>query len=99
MNRKDIVEYARNNGKHDFSRITVREALDFVIEEMTQSLLSGEDVKLTGFGAFKIRNRAARMGRNPHTHEPLLIKGHKVVVFLPIRNFWEKGVRNSGKAE
>ena len=92
MNRTDIVEYTRSHGGGtDLSRKTVREALDFVIEEITQSLLEGKSVKLTGFGTFEIRKRAERLGRNPKTGEPLLIKSHRVVVFRPTRKFWEEG--------
>lgn len=57
MNRTDIVEYARRHGGGaDLPRKTVREALDFVIEEITQTVLGGEAVKLTGFGTFEVRN-------------------------------------------
>ncbi len=92
LNRADIVEYARSHGGWaDLPRKTVREALDFVIQEITQTVLGGEAVKLTGFGTFEVRKRADRLGRNPETGEPLLIKGHRVVVFRPTRHFWGKG--------
>lgn len=89
MNRTDIVEYTRNNGGGaSLPRKTVREALDFVIEEITNAVLAGESVKLTGFGTFEVRKREDRLGRNPKTGEPLLIKSHSVVVFRPTRHFW-----------
>ncbi|MGC8501190.1 MAG: HU family DNA-binding protein [Leptospirillia bacterium] len=89
MNRTDIVEYTRNNGGgENLPRKTVREALDFVIEEITNAVLTGESVKLTGFGTFEVRKREDRLGRNPKTGEPLLIKSHSVVVFRPTRHFW-----------
>ncbi len=90
MNRVGIVEYTRNHlGEADTARKTVREALDFVIGEITQTLLDGEPVKLTGFGTFKVRKRADRLGRNLRTGESILIKEHCVVVFHPTRNFWK----------
>ena len=92
MNRTDIVEYTRSHGGGtDLSRKTVREALDFVIQEITRTVLDGKVVKLTGFGTFELRKRAERLGRNPKTGEPLLIKSHRVVVFRPTRHFWEEG--------
>ena len=92
LNRSDIVEYARSHGGGaDLPRKTVREVLDFVIEEMTQTVLEGKTVKLTGFGTFEVRKRADRVGRNPKTNEPLLIKSHRVVVFRPTRSFWGEG--------
>ncbi len=90
MNRVGIVEYTRNHlGEADIARKTVREALDFVIGEITQTLLDGEPVKLTGFGTFKVRKRADRLGRNLRTGESILIKEHRVVVFRLARNFWK----------
>ena len=90
LNRTDIVEYTRSHGGGtDLPRKTVREALDFVIAQITQTLLNGEPAKLTGFGTFKVRKRADRRGRNPQTGESLLIKEHRAVVFHPTRNFWK----------
>ncbi len=90
MNRSDIVEYTRNHfgGGSDLSRKAVREALGFVTGEISQTVLDGKTVKLTGFGTFELRKRADRLGRNPQTGEPLLIKSHRVVVFRPTRHFW-----------
>ena len=92
LNRTDIVEYTRSHGGGtDLPRKTVREALDFVIEEITQTVLDGKVVKLTGFGTFELQKRADRLGRNRKIGEPLLIKSHRVVVFRPTRHFWEEG--------
>ena len=92
LNRTDIARSTRNHGGGtDLSRKTVRKALDFVIQEITRIVLDGKVVKLTGFGTFELRKRADRLGRNPKTGEPLLIKSHRVVVFRPTRKFWEEG--------
>lgn len=91
MNRTDIVEYTwSHGGGADLPRKTVRESLDFVIQEITQTVLGGEAVKLTGFGTFEVRKRADRVGRNPKTGESLLIKSHRVVFFRPTRHFSEE---------
>ena len=92
-----VVLYTTNHSKLVLSRKTVREALDFVIAEISQTLLTGESVKLTGFGTFELRKRADRLGRNPKTGGSLLIKSHSVVVFRPTRNFWEMETRKSEK--
>ena len=92
LNRTDIARSTRSQGGGtDLPRKTVREALGFVIGEITQTVLDGKVVKLTGFGTFELRKRAERLGRNPKTGEPLLIKSHRVVVFRPTRHFWEEG--------
>lgn len=46
-----------------------------------KSLAGGGEVRLNGFGNFKVSQRAARMGRNPSTNEPLKIKASKVARF------------------
>jgi integration host factor subunit alpha len=90
MNRNNIVEFTqRNGGGSDLPRKTVREALDFVIGEISGTLMKGESVKLTGFGTFEVRDRKDRMGRNPKTGEKMLIKSHRAIVFRPARNYWD----------
>ena len=90
MNRNDIVIAVYNNKKNRAAlpKKTIRDMLDFVIQEMTDDLLAGNDVKLTGFGTFCVRSRKDRVGRNPKTGSPLLIKSHKAIVFRPTRKFW-----------
>lgn len=56
-------------------------ALGSVINAITNSLKDGNDVRLVGFGTFKVSERAARSGRNPRTGEPLDIPASKVPTF------------------
>lgn len=61
-----------------------REAKDFVeafFEEIRFALEQGEDVKLSGFGNFELRNKPARPGRNPKTGEAIPIAARRVVSF------------------
>lgn len=51
------------------------------VSVITDSLQKGEKVHLVGFGTFEVKNRAARMGRNPRTREEVLIPASKVPVF------------------
>lgn len=65
-------------------QVTKFEALDFiheVLSEMVGALVDGEDVKLTGFGTFKVHNKKERMGRNPKTKEPAVISARRTVSF------------------
>ena len=48
-------------------------------------LKKGERVKIAGLGILQVRNRAARMGRNPATGEPIQIKASKKVAFRPTK--------------
>ncbi|UFU08505.1 integration host factor subunit alpha [Ideonella dechloratans] len=61
-----------------------RESKDMVeafFEIITEALVKGEDVKLSGFGNFAIRRKAPRPGRNPRTGESIPIKARNVVTF------------------
>lgn len=47
------------------------------------TLVQGEEVKLSGFGNFTLRDKRARPGRNPKTREPVEIRSRRVVTFHP----------------
>lgn len=63
-----------------------REALEMVeafFEEISASLEAGEDVKLSGFGGFQLREKPERPGRNPKTGETARVTARRVVAFHP----------------
>jgi integration host factor subunit alpha len=59
--------------------------VDAVLGEIVEAIARGEEVKLSGFGAFSIRSKAERMGRNPRNGAPAKITSRRVVVFRPSR--------------
>ena len=61
--------------------------IDIIFDEIEQSLINGEDVKITGFGTFKILSKSARIGRNPKTGVPALISARRVASFRPSNDF------------
>lgn len=65
------------------SRAKAEEALDAVISCLKDALIAGESITFTGFGSFKVNERAERPGRNPRNGEPLIISACKVVKFTP----------------
>ena len=60
-----------------------RELVDSFYEELRSSLASGEQVKLSGFGNFDLRDKNQRPGRNPKTGEEIPITARRVVTFRP----------------
>ncbi len=54
-----------------------------VFDLMRDALVSGDKVKISGFGNFIVREKHARKGRNPLSGEPLIISARKVLVFKP----------------
>lgn len=65
------------------SKSKAEEALDAVIDCLQEALASGETVTFTGFGSFKVNERAERKGRNPRSGEEITIPACKVVKFTP----------------
>jgi integration host factor subunit alpha len=58
-----------------------RSVVERVLEIMKESLGRGEDMLISGFGKFSVRQKSARRGRNPQTKENLILRARKVVVF------------------
>ena len=61
-----------------------REAKDFIdafFDQITNQLVEGQDVKISGFGNFEVRTKVARPGRNPRTGETVTIPSRRVVTF------------------
>ncbi|MCT4534646.1 HU family DNA-binding protein [Halodesulfovibrio sp.] len=65
------------------SKSQAETVLESTIEALTEALMDGESVVFTGFGSFKVVERAARKGRNPRTGEEIEIAATKVVKFTP----------------
>ena len=79
MNKTELITaIAQNAGvsKKDAERV-----LNAAIDAMTAALANGEKVQISGFGAFEVKEREARIGRNPHTKESIEIPATKVPVF------------------
>lgn len=60
-----------------------RELVDVFFEDLRVALSSGEQVKLSGFGNFDLRDKNQRPGRNPKTGEEIPISARRVVTFRP----------------
>ena len=57
------------------------ETVETVLELIKRSLESGEDVLISGFGKFSVKQKAKRKGRNPATGEDMMLKRRRVVTF------------------
>ncbi|MDB1145153.1 MAG: integration host factor subunit alpha [Alcaligenaceae bacterium] len=58
-----------------------KEMVDCFYEEIRETLSKGEQVKLSGFGNFQVRDKSSRPGRNPKTGEMIPISARRVVTF------------------
>ncbi|GAA5137374.1 integration host factor subunit alpha [Thalassotalea piscium] len=69
--------------KVGLSKRDAKEMVEMFFEEIRETLESGEQVKLSGFGNFDLREKSERPGRNPKTGEDIPISARKVVTFRP----------------
>ena len=80
MIKSELVQIIANRNPHLFLR-DVENIVNAIFEEITEALAEGNRVELRGFGAFSVKNRPARTGRNPRTGETLAIKAMRVPKF------------------
>lgn len=79
MNKQELIENIATSA--DITKASAGRALDSMIESITGSLKGGDSVVLVGFGTFSVRDRAARIGRNPQTGAEIQIKAARVPAF------------------
>ena len=65
------------------SRNESAELFESILDKISETLASGESVKLSSFGSFSVRSKSERIGRNPKTGEEVPILPRKVLVFRP----------------
>src|SRR3954452_5158060 len=65
------------------SRAQARDVVEQALDEICHALVRGETVKLRSFGAFSVRAKRARVGRNPKTGEEYPITARRVLTFRP----------------
>ncbi|HDL4141989.1 TPA: integration host factor subunit alpha [Mannheimia haemolytica] len=76
------IEIAENLiEKFGLEKRVAKQFVELFFEEIRSSLENGEEVKLSGFGNFSLREKKARPGRNPKTGENVAVSARRVVVF------------------
>ena len=76
MIRSELIQKIADENPHLFQR-DVERIVNTIFEEITDALANGDRVELRGFGAFSVKTRGARVGRNPRTGEVIQIAGYK----------------------
>ncbi len=88
VTRNDFV--ARLRQRFGLTTADAYKLVDVIFDEISESLINGEEVKFAGFGSFKILSKSERMGRNPKTGEEAVISARRVVSFRPSSEFRER---------
>ena len=93
MNKQELSE--RMESKTGMTKKDCGIALDGMLSAITEALQKGDKIKLTGFGTFEVKHRAARTGRNPQTKDVVEIPAQSVPVFKAGKALKESVLGNS----
>ena len=83
LTRADLIEAVYN--EIGLSRVESSEIVEAVLDEVSTALVAGEEVKLSSFGTFSVRQKSGRIGRNPKTGEEVPITPRRVLSFRASR--------------
>ena len=81
MNKTELISIVSENA--GLSRKDTERMLSAAIDAITAALVKGEKVQLSGYGTFEAKDRKARIGRNPHTKQPIEIPATRIPAFSP----------------
>jgi integration host factor subunit beta len=79
MKKTDLIQHLTDNS--NLTKSDIKQAVDLILNKITQSIVSGEGVEIRGFGGFLKKHRKARQGINPKTSERTQV-GEKYVPFF-----------------
>ena len=79
LTKADIIQAVSE--AHGYSNKKATQTVEILLEIIKQTLEAGEDVLISGFGKFCVKEKKERVGRNPATGEPMTLAARKVVTF------------------
>ena len=79
MNKAELIAAVAEQA--DLSKKDAEKAVNAAVEAITAALVEGDKVQIVGFGAFDVKERAARVGRNPQTKQEIEIPASKIPQF------------------
>ena len=81
MNKKQLA--GKVGSKMKITKAKAEQIIDAALDAISEALISGEKVRLVGFGNFLVRKRKGRVGRNPQTGDKIEIGESKAPAFVP----------------
>lgn len=94
LTKADVIEQL--SAELGFNKREAKEVVEMFFEQIRAALENGEQVKLSGFGNFDLRDKSERPGRNPKTKEEIPISARRVVTFRPGQKLKEKVDQHAG---
>ncbi len=80
MIKSELVQHIAEQNPHLYQR-DVENIVNAILDEITEALMRGDRVELSGFGAFSVKNRPARIGRKPRTGQKVEVDEKHVPFF------------------
>lgn len=81
LTKADLVQKVYQN--HNLTKAQAAEAVEAFLRIAKNCLENGEDLLVSGFGKFNVKQKKARRGRNPQTGQELILDARKVITFKP----------------
>ena len=81
VNKTDLIKDISDVLDLDLPQVTLKKVVDSVWDVIKQKLVEGDQVSIAGFGNFYVKNRAARVGRNPKTGDSIQIAAARTPAF------------------
>jgi DNA-binding protein HU-beta len=95
MTKADIInDIAQKTG---IEKVVVQASVEAFMKTVRNSMVSGENVYLRGFGSFIVKKRAEKTGRNISKNTTIIIPAHYIPAFKPAKTFAEKVKKNVKK--
>lgn len=85
LTKADMIEHLMQN--LNLTRQQSRCLVENFFDELSNSLIDGKELKISGFGNFELKDKRSRPGRNPKTGEPVPVSARRVVTFKAGQKF------------
>ena len=82
LTKADLVQQVYKT-QDNLTKLQATEAVETLLSIMKNCLANGEDLLISGFGKFNVKEKKARRGRNPQTGEELILDARRVITFKP----------------
>ena len=80
MTKSELIQRLAERNPHLYLR-DVEKIVETIFDEITDALANGDSIELRGFGAFSVKHRDARIGRNPRTGEAVQVEAKRLPFF------------------
>ena len=96
MTKSELITFLAEENPHLYQR-DVERIVTTIFDEISAALADGDRVELRGFGAFSVKRRDARIGRNPRTGEAVAVDAKRVPYFKTGKQLREKLNHNNSE--